>query len=83
MKILTEQEQLMLKLEEIDKAIDYSIDERNKVYHRKNLKRNWGLFSFITEPNWLLEYIYGMKSSQLNLLEEYQDVIKDRLAKSI
>ena len=81
MKILTEKDQLRLKLEEIDKSIEYSRDEMNKAYQRKERKNNWQIFSFITDEHWLLDFIYKRKLTQLNLLEEYREVISDRLLK--
>lgn len=81
MKILTEKDQLRNKLKEIDKSIEYSRDEMNKAYRRKERKTNWGIFSFITDEHWLLDFIFKSKLTQLNLLEEYREVISDRLLK--
>jgi hypothetical protein len=81
MKILTEKDQLRNKLEEIDKSIEYSRDEMNKAYRRKERKTNWGILSFITDEHWLLDFIYKRKLTQLNLLEEYREIISDRLLK--
>lgn len=81
MKILTEKDQLRNKLEEIDKSIEYSRDEMNKAYRRKERKTNWGILSFITDEHWLLDFIYKRKLTQLNLLEEYLEIISDRLLK--
>ena len=81
MKILTEKDQLRNKLKEIDESIKYSRDEMNKAHRRKERKTNWGVLSFITDENWLLDFIYERKLTQLNLLEEYREVISDRLLK--
>ena len=81
MKILTEKDQLRNKLEEVDKSIEYSRAEMNKAYRRKERKTNWGILSFITDEYWLLNFNYTRKLTQLNLLEEYREVISDRLIK--
>lgn len=81
MKILTEKDQLRNKLEEVDKSIEYSRDEMNKAYRRKERKSNWGILSFIADEHWLLDFIYKRKLTQLQLLEEYREIISDRLLK--
>jgi len=81
MKILTAKEQLRLKINEIDVAIDYTTDQRDKVYNRLQAKQNWGIFSFISEPQWLLKHKLEKIKSQLNLLEEYRDEISNRMIK--
>jgi hypothetical protein len=81
MKILTEKDQLRNKLVEIDESIKYSRDEMNKAYRRKKRKTNWGIFSFISEASWLLFFTYERKLTKLKLIEEYREVISDRLLK--
>jgi hypothetical protein len=83
MKILTEKEQLRNKLSEIELAIESSLIEMNRVYSRRERKTNWGIFSFISDPYWLLDATLKKKQTQVKLLEEYRDIISDRLVKQI
>ena len=81
MKILTEKDQLRNKLDELDNIIGYSQDEMNKAFNRKDRKENLGMFSFIIDEQWLLNYTYKRKLAQLQLLEEYRLVILDMFNK--
>jgi hypothetical protein len=79
MKILTEKEQLRLKLSEIDEAIKYSQDEVSEAYRRKKKKQNWLFISFVFDSYSSLEYKYKNKLTQLTLLREYRDIISNRI----
>jgi len=81
MKILTENDQLRNKLNEIDNSIKYSTDEVNRAYKRRGRKNNWGILSFISDEYWRLDFNYKRKLTQLNLIEEYRNVISDMLLK--
>jgi len=82
MKILTEKEQLRAKLNELDDVIKYSENEVKRVLMRQERKKNWGIFLFILDGFWLLNYEFKTKSTQLNLLKEYKEVISDMLLKN-
>lgn len=79
MKILSEKEQLIKKLEEINSAINHQNFTVNHTYRRKRRKNNLGVFSFITDDYSMLEYNYDMAVSNKKLLMEYFDVINERL----
>lgn len=79
MKILSEKEQLIKKLEEINSAINHQNFVVNRAYKRKERKDNWGVLSFITDDYSMLEYNYDMAVSNKKLLMEYFDVINERL----
>jgi hypothetical protein len=83
MKILTEKEQLRNKLSEIELAIESSLIEMNRTYSRRERKTNWGVLSFIIDPYWLLDFRFKKNQTQVKLLEEYRDIISDRLVKQI
>lgn len=79
MKILTEKEQLRAKLDEIEKSIEYAQEVEKIAYDRKKHKEYWGIFSFILDEQWLLDFNYERKVTQLKLLCEYKETISDRL----
>ena len=79
MKILTEKEQLRIKLDEIEKSIEYAREVVDIAYKRKSRKEYWGIYSFILDEHWLLDLNLKRKSLQLKLLIEYKETISDRL----
>lgn len=81
MKILTEKDQLREKRDEIDDSLKILSDEIIHTYNRKRRKDNYGILSFIYDDRWLLNYKWKIKLTQRTLLNEYRDVISDRLNK--
>lgn len=79
MKILTKQEQLKLKSDELNSAIDLLQHEVDTAFKRKQTKTNWGILSFIVDEYWLLDFKYKTKSNQLKLMEEYRNLINEML----
>jgi len=69
------------RLTDINEAITYAKDEFSKAYKRKQRKEMWGGLSFIFEPYWVLELNYKRTLAQLDLLNEYRDIIVERLNK--
>lgn len=79
MKILTEKEQVRLKLAEIKESIGHAREVVNIAYKRKKRKDDWGIFSFILDEYLLLDFNYKTNLTQLKLLIEYEEIISDRL----
>lgn len=81
MKILSESDQIRNKITELTIAIRISDSHKVKLANRINRKSTWGLFSFVFESSSSLERKYIDASNNSSLLEEYFDMLSDRLSK--
>ena len=81
MKILSEKEQLSLRLSELNDSIQFTSDNEDKIYNKIQRKDAWGVFSFVFEPYWYLMFERKNILYQLNLLKVYREILIERINK--
>ena len=80
MNILTENQQLEIRLNEIDDAIVFIGRERKAIAEKIERKDNFGIFAFVSESYSILYSKLKNKDKQLDVLRDYRAIIADRLS---
>lgn len=79
MKIKSEKDQILERLNQLDKEIDWQKHKENKVYKKLREKQDF-LFPFwILNNESTLLFIYNRENDILNSLEEYRKMLDSKL----
>lgn len=79
MNILTENQQLRIRICEIDDAIEIITKERNATAKKIERKENYGIYAFVFESYPILYMKLKHKDKQLDILRDYREILADRL----
>lgn len=79
MKIKTDKQQVRERIEDIEYVIDWQKDKIDKCYKRYRIKTDW-IFSFwILNNADTLHFVYLKEKKILEYLEDYKELIEDKL----